>query len=90
MAHLERLKEFMWYTGTADSTELIRVSLPALVSNLPFQPGNRAPILSINTCSSALLVRKTQILTRELALFSLKKAEQRFHFLISALNGEYL
>ena len=40
-----------------ERTEDTKVNLPALVSKRPFQPGSRAPILSIRICSSALLVR---------------------------------
>jgi len=56
IAHFDKGKEVMWYTGMEDSTEFTKVSRPARFSSLPFQPGSLAPILSMRICSSALLV----------------------------------
>jgi hypothetical protein len=56
IAHLERGKDVMWYTGIEVNTEFTSARRPARVRRRPFHPGKRAPILSISTCSSALRV----------------------------------
>jgi hypothetical protein len=59
MSHLSSGKTVIWYIGWDESTVFTNVSLPAEDKNLPFHPGNLAPILSKSGWTSIFLSLRT-------------------------------
>jgi hypothetical protein len=56
MAHLLSWNTVIWWMTTEESTELIKVSLPAVFRSLPFHRGSFAATLSMRICSSSLRI----------------------------------